>query len=337
MAFKTKLLSLSQVNNLLPRFILILAICLDGASLVFAAQPRKPIHLKVGYASMTGNRIPLWAAQDMEFFARNGLETELIFIASSSQGMPALLSGEIPIYSGSLETGAQAAARGADLVIIASSEPTQYKLIVQPGIKSIADLKGKKIGIDRIGGASYYATRRMLEKLGLKPEDVEYTQIVGGGNQRVVAFRSGMVSAVASTVERFERAGIPYRILADALDMGIRILGNSYITSRSFRDQNRDTVQRFVTALVEATQWVKNPKNRSAVLGIVKRRLRTDEPAVLDLNYRMYVEPLSPFPYTKLEDLKRNVADLEESNPHLRDLNLAAFVDNSFIRRLQQR
>lgn len=315
---------------------LVFVACLQCGS-TLRAEANKAIHLKVGYASITGNRIPLWATQDREFFARHGLQTELIFIASSSQGMPALLSGQIPIYSGSLETAAQAAAAGADLIVLASSEPTQYKLIVQPGIKSATDLKGKKVGIDRVGGASYYATRRMLAKLGLKPDDVEYMQVVGGGNQRVAAFRSGMLSAVASTVERFERAGIPYNALADATEMGIRIIGNAYITTVAFRDQNRDTVQRFITALVEGTQWVKNPKNRIAVLDIVKRRLRTDDPAVLDLNYRMYVEPLSSFPYTRIDDLRANLADLAESNPGIRNLNLAAFVDNSFVQRAERR
>lgn len=313
------------------------ALCLVGRSNAHSMEPRKAIRLKVGYASITGNRIPLWAARDMEFFARNNLDAELIFIASSSQGMPALLAGEIPIYSGSLETAAQAAAAGADLVIIASSEPTQYKLIVQPGIKSVTGLKGKKIGIDRVGGASYYATRRILEKLGLKPDDVEYMQVAGGGSQRVAAFRSGILSAAVSTVERFERAGIPYYALADALEMGVRILGNSYITTRAFRDQNRATLQRFIGALVEGTQWVKNPKNRAAVRQIVSRRLRTDDPAVLDLNYRMYVETLAPFPYTKIDDLRANLADLAESNPRMRNLNLAIFVDNSFIQRVEQR
>ena len=142
---------------------------------------------------------------------------------------------------------------------------------------------------------------------------------------------------MTSTIERFERAGIPYNALADATEMGIRIIGNSYITIRTFRDQNRDTVQRFITALLEGTQWVKNPKNRTAVLGIVKRRLRTDDPAVLDLNYRMYVEPLTPFPYTKIDDIRANLADLAESNPSIRNLNLAAFVDNSFVQRVEKR
>jgi NitT/TauT family transport system substrate-binding protein len=317
--------------------LLVLSMCLQCADLAFAAEPRKAVRLKVGYASITGGRIPLWAAHDMEFFARHGLETELIFIASSSHGVPALLAGEIPIYSGSPETAAQAAAAGADVVIIASSEPTPYKLIVQPGIKSVAALKGKRIGTDRIGGSSYYATRRMLEKLGMKPEEVEFMQVTGGGNQRVAAFRSGILSGVVSTVERFERAGIPYNVLADAIELGIRSIGSSYITTRFFRDQNRDTVQRFITAVVEANQWVKNPKNRSAVLQIVSRRLRTDDSAVLDLNYRIYVEPLSPYPSTKLDDLRTNLTDLAESNPRLKDVNLATFVDNSFVQRAEQR
>jgi NitT/TauT family transport system substrate-binding protein len=273
----------------------------------------------------------------MEFFARHGLETELIFIASSSHGVPALLAGEIPIYSGSPETAAQAATAGADVVIIASSEPTPYKLIVQPGIKNVRELKGKKIGTDRVGGSSYYATRRMLERLGLKPGEVEFMQVTGGGNQRVAAFRSGILSGVVSTVERFERAAIPYNVLADAIEMGIRSIGSSYITTRSFRDQNRDTVQQFIAGLVEANQWVKNPKNRSAVLQIVSRRLRTDDPAVLDLNYRIYVGPLSTYPYTKLDDLRTNLTDLAEDNPRLREVNFATFVDNSFIQRVEQR
>jgi NitT/TauT family transport system substrate-binding protein len=313
------------------------SISLQCADPSIAADLRKAVRLKVGYASITGGRISLWAAHDMEFFARHGLETELIFIASSSNGVPALLAGEIPIYSGSPETAAQAAAAGADVVLIASSEPTPYKLIVQPGIKSVAELKGKKIGTDRVGGSSYYATRRMLEKLGLNAGDVEFMQVTGGGNQRVAAFRSGILSGVVSTVERFERAAIPYNVLADAIELGIRSIGSSYITTRSFRDQNRDTVQEFVAALIEATQWVKNPKNRSAVLQIVSRRLRTDDPAVLDLNYRIYVGPLSPYPYTKLDDLRTNLTDLAESNPRIKDINLATFVDNSFIQRVEKR
>ena len=302
----------------------------------FAASTPGANWFKIGYASVTGNRISLWAAEDKGFFTRNGLQPDLIFIASSAAGIPALIAGETAIYSGSPETAAQAAAGGADLIIIASNEPTQYKLIVQPNIKSAQELKGKRIGIDRIGGSSHYATRRMLEKLGLKPSDVEFLSIAGGGSERVVAFRSGMVSAVALTVERFERAKVPYHYLGDAIEMGIRVIGSSFMTTRRFRDQNREAIQRFVRAIVEAAQWTKDPKNRADVTRIYSRYLRTQDPSVLELNYKLYVDPMPSFPYTNVDDLQANLAGLAESNPKLRDLNLAEFVDNSFVRRVQQ-
>ena len=60
-----------------------------------------------------------------------------------------------------------------------------------------------------------------------------------------------------------------------------------------------------------------------------------DDPAVLDLNYRLYVAPLLLFPYTNVEDLRSNLVDLAESNPKLRELNLSELVDNSFVQRVE--
>ncbi|HEY2990207.1 MAG TPA: ABC transporter substrate-binding protein, partial [Candidatus Binatia bacterium] len=231
---------------------------------------------------------------------------------------------------------AQAAAAGSDLIIIASNEPTQYKLIVQPQIKSVEELKGKRIGIDRIGGSSHYATRRMLEKLGLKSSEVEFLSITGGGSERVVAFRSGIVSAVASTIERFERAKVPYHYLADAVEMGIRVIGSSFMTTRRFRDQNRELLQKFVRAVIEATHWIKEPKNHAEVARVYGRYLRTDDTSVLELNYKLYVEPMALFPHTNVDDLQSNLTALAESNPKLRDLKVSELVDNSFVRRVQQ-
>ena len=93
------------------------------------AEIPKGQRLDIGYAPVTGNRILLWVAQDMGFFAQQGLATRLIYLASSSQGIPALVSGQIPIFSGSPETAAQAAANGAGLVIVASAAPDAVQIV----------------------------------------------------------------------------------------------------------------------------------------------------------------------------------------------------------------
>lgn len=317
----------------LALFVFASLLACEGRSLTADIRPTEQV--KIGYASISGSRIAFWAAQDGGFFARHGLAPELVFIATSAQGLPALLAGDLAMFSGSPETAAQASANGVDLVIVASSDPTQYKLVAQPGIKSVTELKGKKIGIDRIGGSSYYATRRILEKLGVKPEEVEFMQVAGGGTQRAAAFRSGMLSAVVTTVERLERAKVPYHVLADAIKMGIRVIGSSFITTRSFRDRNPHMILGFVKALNEATVWTKNPKNREAVRRVFSHYLRTDDPAVLDLNYRLYVNPLPIFPYTNVDDLRSTLWDLGEMSPKLREVNVADLVDNSFVKRVE--
>jgi NitT/TauT family transport system substrate-binding protein len=209
-------------------------------------------------------------------------------------------------------------------------------LIAQPHIKNVNDLKGKRIGVDRVGSSSYYATKKMLEKLGLKAEEMTLLPIPGGGNERAAAFKSGNLEAVISTVERFERTKIPYHVLADAVSMGIRVVGNSFITTRTFRDQNRDTLLRFVRAFVEASYWLKDPKNRESALRIVRQRLKTSDPATLNLNYRLYIEPLAPLPYTDIKDLKSNIEDLAHENPTIRKLNVARLIDNSFIEQVEK-
>ena len=190
-------------RSFLVQTLLVFVACFQYAG-ALGAEANKAIHLKVGYASITGNRIPLGDPGPGVFRAqRSGRGTDLYRQFLSRHARTARRPNSI--YSGSPKPRLKPLPQARIWSLPAASR--RSKLIVQPGIKSAADLKGKKVGID--GSVGRVITRRMLEKLGLKPDDVEYMHVVGGGNQRVAAFRSGILSAVAS-VERFERAGIPY-------------------------------------------------------------------------------------------------------------------------------
>jgi ABC-type nitrate/sulfonate/bicarbonate transport system substrate-binding protein len=300
-----------------------------------AAAVASPARLRIGYSSISGSRISLWAAYDKGFFTRNGVQPELV-ILSGIVGIQSLIAGEIQFYLGATDSAAQSAAKGSDIVLLGTAEPLRYKLIVQPGIKAISELKGKKIVVDRVGGTSYYISLRLLEKAGVKIDDVELLQVGGGGNQRVAAFKSGQVAGVISSTERFEQLKIPYNALADAADLGVKTTGNSYMALRSFRDKNRDTVQRVIRALVEARGWLKAPQNRAAALDIYKRYMHIDDPWVLDLYYGFYVQPIPLIPYTHVDELREFVSYLPDGAQVLRNLKLAEFVDRSFLQNVEQ-
>jgi ABC-type nitrate/sulfonate/bicarbonate transport system substrate-binding protein len=199
----------------------------SGTSQAISAESQKKLdRVRIGYSSISSSRIALWVTSDMGFFKKNGLAAEAI-VTPGVQGTQALIAGELQFYLGGVDSAALAAARGSDLVALATAEPIEYKLITQPNVKTVKDVRGKKIVVDRVGGTSYYISLQILEKVGLKSGDVELVQVGGGGNQRVAAFKSGLVAGVVTSPDRFEQLKIPYHVLADAMEMGIKVMGNS--------------------------------------------------------------------------------------------------------------
>ena len=316
-------------------FLLIVFFVFAGASHGLPAEVQKSDRVRIGYSSISSSRIALWVANDVGFFKRNALTAEVI-VTPGVQGTQALIAGELQFYLGGVDSAALAASRGSDLVALATAEPIEYKLIVPPNVKTVKELRGKKIVVDRVGGTSYYISLQILEKVGLKTGDVELVQVGGGGNQRVAAFKSGLVAGVVTSPDRFEQLKIPYHVLADAMEMGIKVMGNSYLTTRTFRDQNKDAVLRTVRALVQGRRWAKDPKNRQEVLRIYNRYLPSPDSAFMDHLYRKNVEAMPLYPYTNIDDLRIFLSYLSDANPTLRNLKLAEFVDNSYLKRLEQ-
>src|SRR4030095_10207353 len=316
-------------------FVVFALVIFSAAFQAFSAESQKLDRIRVGYSSISSSRIALWATNDMGFFKKQGLAAEVI-VTPGIQGTQALIAGEPQFYLGGVDSAALAASRGSDLVALATAEPIEYKLIAQPGIKTVKDLKGKKVVVDRVGGTSYYISLQILEKVGLKPGDIDLVQVGGGGNQRVAAFKSGGVSAVVTDPDRFVKVTTPYYVLADAMEMEIKVMGNSYLTTRSFRDQNKDVVMRTVGALVQGRRWAKDPKNRDQVLRIYNRYLPSSAPPFMDHLYKKNGEPIPLYPYTNTDDLRIFLSYLTEANPTLRSLKLSEFVDNSFLKRVEQ-
>lgn len=307
----------------------------SSASEAISAESQKLDRVRIGYSSISSSRIALWVASDMGFFKKNGLAAEAI-VTPGVQGTQALIAGELQFYLGGVDSAALAAARGSDLVVLATAEPIEYKLITQPNVKTVKEVRGKKIVVDRVGGTSYYISLQILEKVGLKTGDVELVQVGGGGNQRVAAFKSGLVAGVVTSPDRFEQLKIPYHVLADAMELGIKVMGNSYLTTRSFRDQNKDVVLRTMKSLVQGRRWAKDPKNRQEVLRIYNRYLPSPDASFMDHLYRKNVESMPLYPYTNTEDLRIFLSYLTDANPTLRSLKLAEFVDNSYLKRIEQ-
>src|SRR2546427_8700306 len=110
--------------------------------------------IRIGYSSISGAYTPIWVAHDAGYFAKEGLQDDIILVQSGTQLAQVTVAGEIDIGSLNGSSAIAAALQGADLKIIGNSgNKMVFSLFVRPEIKSVDALKGKKIGITRFGSA----------------------------------------------------------------------------------------------------------------------------------------------------------------------------------------
>ena len=142
--------------------------------------------LTVSYSSIDAPSANWYIAQEKGLYKKHGLDVESIFIPASSTNVAVLVAGQLKFGNGTGGTIASAAVSGANLVAVACFMNTlPYELIVQDSIKSKEQLKGKSMGISRIGSSSDVIARVFLRYLGLEPDkDVAMIQVGGGGVAR---------------------------------------------------------------------------------------------------------------------------------------------------------
>jgi NitT/TauT family transport system substrate-binding protein len=242
---------------------ILLALCLVAGEGNLPAQEK----IKVVYSSADATNFVWYGAQDAGFYRKHGLDVELIFVQSSTTAVSSMIAGDIQIGNNSGGTVASAVVGGANLVLTGCYINTlPYELVVHESIKSADELRGKSIGISRVGSASDSAARILIKGLGLEPvKDVPILQ-VGGTAERAAAFRGGRIVGFPSPPGVIHLAqGMPHRILISTADFQKRyefpFICSS--TTKTFLAARRDTVRRVTMALIEATHFLKTRKEES--------------------------------------------------------------------------
>src|SRR6185369_15688613 len=156
-----------------------------------ASSPAKVV---ITNSAVNARVAPVWIARDQGFFKKYGTETDLVLIRSGPLQVASLAAGDSDVgYSGA-STVVGAASGGADLKILASfTNKITYDLVARPGIKTAADLRGKRVGIQAIGGTVWMGAMLGLEQLGLEPT-LDRINIMVIGDQAVAM--QGLVAGV---------------------------------------------------------------------------------------------------------------------------------------------
>jgi len=266
--------------------LIIMAILLSGPIAESSAAPAR-----VGVPSPSASYFPLIVASRKGFFIQEGIQTEFIMMRPSI--VPAALSnGEIQ-YTTATGTAAGAILRGFPFKIVAYfSTRLMDSFVVKPQIRSVADLRGKIIGVDAPGASTYVLTTLVLRKYQVDPEKDVKVLAVGDEDVRLQHLKQGQIDAAMlgpQGVVLARRAGFKNLLdVADELDLPF--VGMA--TATQAIERQRGDLKKFLTATVRGIRYSNESRNRSEMIALLSSWLRLDQETA-EHTYNVFIKGVS--------------------------------------------
>jgi NitT/TauT family transport system substrate-binding protein len=290
-----------------------------------------PVHLEVSYSNIIGDELPLWATKEGGFFEKNGLDVTLSNIASAT-GVPAVNAGQVTFAQVGGSEVMAAAANGADLVVIAQLAGVYpFVLEVAADIKSVNDLKGKKIGVSSPGSSSDIATRVALKKMGLDPDKDVLIQAVGSAANRTAALLSGAIQAgVSQPPDSLALEAKGFHVLYDLASQKLPSANTSVAVRRSYIGTNKAVVQRYIDSLVQGIKKMKSDK--AFGVSVLKKYFNSTDEAAMSATYDFYALSVAPTqPFAKPEMYVDAQTVLGANDAKVKAFDVSKMLDSTFV------
>ena len=276
---RSKLHSLFFLRRHMKNILLAVVISIFGLIHDFSGAAELQV-VTVALVSPSWNTgLPTAVARGAGFFKEEGLEIRPVTLSSSGPIMMALLmSGQADTVIAGAVAILRGIARGAPVVVVSGHlNRMSYALMTGRGLKTVADLKGKTIGITGIGGMGEFTVVESLRRNGLvKDRDFYVLNIEGGPAARIAALKTGKVHAVPLTPgQRVQAENDGFTMLLDTREILTEIPSTVVASTREFANSSGNKMVRFLRALDKAIDLIRHDKEKAIALGI-RHGLRGD-------------------------------------------------------------
>ena len=299
------------------------------------APPAGAAKLYVVYASIGGTQAVGWVAKEAGLFAKHGLDVELLF-TGGGRAVTSLLGGDTPIVTVGGPSAIAARLGGSDVILIAHIFDTiLYSLMVAPEIRSLADLKGKKIGASRFGSATDFSLRYVLRHYGMDPvKDVVIFQI-GGQAETLAALRSGSIQGgVIASPATAEAKRLGMKELINLATLGVPYPQTAVATTDRYLRANRDTVLRFTRGYIDGGR--RFLADREFSLKVIAKYTKIQSRPTLEATYDDYAPYVKQRPAPTANSVQTVLDQLAPTDPRARSAKPQEFIDASVIAELDR-
>jgi len=284
------------------------------------------------HSARTMSQAMPWIAEEAGLFRKYELDFQLVYISSAPIVTAAILGGDAQVAISGGEAIVRAFAQGAtDLVFVGSAKNTlTHSIVGKPEIKRPEDLRGKKLGLSRLGSNSHYFIIQALRKSGVEPNEVNFIQ-TGGQVENLAALLSGNVDAATMTGPSGGTRAVAqgYRYVVYGPDLHIPFAAATLITRRSILNARTPVIEKFVRATAEAMKIMFLDKELT--YKVLAKQLRINDRKVLDAAYDEEIKVLERRLEFKNEAFQAIIDETGKVDARAKKVKPQDLVDRRFL------
>ena len=311
------------------------AVLIAGPGMPGPAWPAGPGATMLWVAA-SGSQAVAWVTQEGHYFTRNGVDVNLEYISGSPTAAAALVGGRVDFVQMAGPAVVSADAHGAHLVMVMGfvTKPV-FVVMAASDIKSPDQLKGKTVGVVKVGSSDDFMLREALTHWGLAPEtDVKITGVGSVAGQIAALSKHLVDAAVFDPPNDVLSEKVGAHLLARVADLGIPYQAAGLVTTREYVRAHPDIVAKVVRAMTEGVHRFKT--DRAFAEEVMAKYLKNNDPVVVNASYDAYVDVFPQVPAPSKAGLQEIAKEYLATGELKTPIDVTPMVDPTFVQRLAQ-
>jgi len=262
------------------------------AALPAAATPTpQRTTIRVGSPQKVSSQWPFWMAMQRGTFTAMNLDVDFDVTRTEPLTAQYLASNSIDVAITTPAVAFTAVEAGARIAVIGGLQNRMtYYLVGRPDVRTLADLRGRSVGVDQVRGALPAIAKALIAPSGLVADRDYELRVTGAQSERYAALAANQTDATILAPPFDSRARQDgFNVLAETLRDLPPMQWNTYMVERGWAESRRPALAAFLAALRQNAQWLYDPANREEAIQRMVRELNVDE-AIIRGDYTFLVE-----------------------------------------------
>ena len=304
--------------------------------LLLAAQVFAADKINLIYTARVMSQSYPWIAQEAGLFKKYDLDVPVVFVTPGAPAVAAILSGdsEVAVIGAASITRPWVQGNKDPVFVGGIKSLLTHSLIAKTDIKRPEQLKGKRVGVSRIGSNPHYFAVQALRHFNIDAREVSFIQAGGAPETLAALVAQGIDAAVLTVPTDAQALKLGYHYVVYGPDLNIAYAATTLITRRSIMAKRSPVIGRFMRAMAEAAKIMHTDKDY--VYKIMEKYLRIDDRKLLEASYNVEIKALEPRLAMKHEGFQSTLDEIAPTEPRAKTVKPAEMIDTRYLDEMEK-